>query len=401
MTNINKKTKEQTFNVSKFMANIAIALLIFGFGWYVGAGRVSFGNLHTNELNKNLSGSLDYSSVNDIYSSLRQKYDGQLDEAKLVEGLKSGLVKAAGDPYTEYMPPEDAKEFSGDLEGKFEGIGAELGKDKDNNIIIISPISGYPAEKAGLMPKDIIAEVNGESTYDLSISEVVDKIRGEKGTEVSIKVVRKGAVKEFKITREEINIPSVKQEIKDGVGIITISRFGSDTAGLVDKAADEFVNAKVKGIVLDLRGNPGGLLDSAVKVSGLWLDNGSTILTERRDGKIIETFEAHGTPKLGNIKTVVLVNEGSASASEIVSGALRDNKKATLLGQKTYGKGSVQEPMELDDGGILKITIARWYTPAGKNIDKEGIEPDTKVDITSEDIVSGRDPQLDAALKQL
>lgn len=202
MTNINKKTKEQTFNVSKFMANIAIALLIFGFGWYVGAGRVSFGNLHTNELNKNLSGSLDYSSVNDIYSSLKQKYDGQLDEAKLVEGLKSGLVKAAGDPYTEYMPPEDAKEFSGDLEGKFEGIGAELGKDKDNNIIIISPISGYPAEKAGLMPKDIIAEVNGESTYDLSISEVVDKIRGEKGTEVSIKVVRKGAVKEFKITRE-------------------------------------------------------------------------------------------------------------------------------------------------------------------------------------------------------
>ncbi len=124
-------------------------------------------------------------------------------------------------------------------------------------------------------------------------------------------------------------------------------------------------------------------------------------MTERRDGKIIETFEAHGTPKLGNIKTVVLVNEGSASASEIVSGALRDNKKATLLGQKTYGKGSVQEPMELDDGGILKITIARWYTPAGKNIDKEGIEPDTKVDITSEDIVSGRDPQLDAALKQL
>lgn len=400
----NKISKASGFSKSsksgKFFTNIIVAILIFGFGWYVGNGRIQFGSIN-NSGNTNLPNRLDYSSVNAVYDSLKTKYDGELKEEDLIEGMKAGLVKAAGDPYTEYMSSEAAKSFSSSLEGKFEGIGAELGKDKDNNIIIISPIAGYPAEKAGIQPKDLIAEINGESAYDITISEAVEKIRGEKGTEVSLKIIRKGEVKDIKIIREEINIPSVKYEVRDGTGILTISRFGDDTVKLAREAADEFAKANVDGVVLDLRGNTGGYLSGAVDISSLWLDNGSTILTERRGDVVVETFKAKGSPKLKGIKTVVLVNEGSASASEIVAGALKDNGVATLIGEKTYGKGSVQQPIDLKDGGLLKVTIARWYTPSGKNIDKEGIEPDTKVDLSSDDITSDRDPQLDEALKQV
>lgn len=398
---MNKKEQatEGKRKIFKTASNIVIALAIFGAGWYIGGNGVSFSRYGS--ANSNLPNKLDYSSVDKIYESLKSNYDGELDEAKLIEGVKTGLVKAAGDPYTEYMNPEAAESFNGSLEGKFEGIGAELGKDKDNNIIIISPISGYPAEKAGIMPKDIIAEIDGESAYDLTISEAVEKIRGEKGTSVSLKIVRDGEIKDISITREEINIPSVKSEIKDGVGIMTISRFGEDTVSLARKAADEFASANVSSVVLDLRGNTGGYLSAAVDVSNLWLEKGSTILTERRGDVVIETFKASGTPKLKGKKTVVIINEGSASASEIVAGALRDNNAATLIGQKTYGKGSVQQPIELKDGGLLKITIARWFTPNGKNIDKEGIEPDQKVELSSEDILQDRDPQLEAAKKQL
>ncbi len=381
--------------------NVLVAIAIFVAGWAIGSGNLQFQKYSPNKSNANLPSELDYASLDKLYQSLKDNYDGELDEAKLVEGLKAGLVKAAGDPYTEYMNPETAQSFSNDLEGKFEGIGAELGKDKDNNIVIISPIAGYPAEKAGIKPKDIIAEIDGQSAYDLTISEAVDKIRGDKGTTVTIKIVREGEVKEVSIIREEIDIPSVKSEIKDGIGIMTISRFGDDTVELARKAADEFAAAKVNGVVLDLRGNTGGYLKGAVDVSSLWLDNGSTILTERRGDVVVDTFKSKGSPVLKGVKTVVLINEGSASASEIVSGALKDNKAATLVGLKSYGKGSVQQPIELSDGGILKVTIARWFTPNGKNIDKEGIEPDNKVDISADDIKAGRDPQLDAALNSL
>lgn len=254
----NKKRNSLTIQ-NKLLINLLIAFIIFGFGWLVGSDRISFGqsNLNSNQANKSLPAKLDYSSIDDIYASLKSKYDGELKEEDLINGLKSGLVKAAGDPYTEYLNPKDAEEFNGTLEGTFEGIGAELGKDKDNNIIIISPISGYPAEKAGLLSKDMIAEINGEPAYDLTISEAVKKIRGEKGTEVNLKIVRKGEIKEFNITREEINIPSVKTEIKDGIGIITISQFGDDTTALTREAADKMIAANVKGIILDLRGNTG------------------------------------------------------------------------------------------------------------------------------------------------
>lgn len=381
--------------------SVVVGVALFGFGWAFGSGSISLQSYNAVGSNKDLPNKLDLSSVDTIYRSLRDNFDGELDEAKLLDGIKSGLAKAAGDPYTEYFNAEGAKEFNDSLEGAFEGIGAELGKNADDRIVIVAPLAGYPAEKAGIRSNDIIAGINGEDAGGLSISEAVNKIRGPKGTEVTLTIVRGDKVEEITITRAKITIESVKYEIRDNIGIMTISRFGDDTVALARKAANEFKNKNVKGVILDLRNNPGGYLNAAVDISSLWLDKGDIILTERRDNVAIQTFKASGNPVLNGIKTVVLINEGSASASEITAGALRDNDAATILGQKSYGKGSVQQPINLRDGGLLKITIARWFTPAGKNIDKEGVEPDKKVEITAEDIENKHDPQLDAALKEI
>lgn len=391
--------KSRRVNIKKLILTVMAAAVIFSGGLFIGNGTIRFRSYDPRVENARLPAQLDYSSVDSIYASLKENFDGTLDEAALLDGLKTGLAKATGDPYTEYFNAKDAKSFYGELEGTFEGIGAELGKE-DNNIIIISPIAGFPAEKAGLKPKDIIAEIDGESAYDLTISDAVKKIRGEKGTVVTLTIIRDNVPQEVKITREQITVPSVKHEIKDGIGILTVSRFGDDTSKLSQEAAVAFKAAGVKGVVLDLRGNPGGLLDAAVKLSSLWLDN-KVVLTERRGNTIIETLKSRGTATLRGIPTVVLINGGSASASEITAGALKDNGVATLIGEKTFGKGSVQQPIDLVDGSLLKVTIARWFTPNGKNIDKEGIEPDKKVELTEEDAKASRDPQLDAALTQL
>lgn len=347
------------------------------------------------------AGQLNYGGVDELYNDLRKSFDGQLDTAKLEDGLKEGLVKAAGDPHTEYLTVEENKEFSEQLNGSFEGIGAELSKDGES-IVIIAPIAGFPAEKAGLKARDIIAKINGESAFDISTTEAVKKIRGPKGTKVKLDIIRDGRLMTFEITRDQINIPSVKWEVtEDNIGVMTISRFGEDTVSLARQAANEFKSKNVKGVVLDMRGNPGGLLDSAVGLSNLWLPSGKTILEEKRDDKVIKVYKATGGAVLEGIPTVVLIDEGSASASEITAGALKDNGAATIVGTKSYGKGSVQELVNLRDGGVLKVTIARWFTPNGRNIDKEGIEPDQKVEISEEDVKAGRDPQRDAALKEL
>lgn len=389
--------KRKSFKFKNLAALFLSALIVFYVGWATGAGKISIGQVKPVKANNGLPAKLDYSSVDLIYNSIRDNYDGKLDETKLLDGIKTGLANAAGDPYTEYFSTSDAKDFYGQLDGTFEGIGAELGKDADGNIDIIAPLAGYPAEKAGIKPKDIIASVDGKSTSGLSIDDTVKLIRGKAGTTVKLTVVRDGTPQDISIVRESIQIPSVKSEVKDGVGILTISRFGDDTVKLATAAAEDFKSKNVTGVVLDLRGDPGGLLTAAVGVSSLWLQN-KTVLTERRDGKIIQTYPSEGTATLNGVKTVVLIDGGSASASEITAGALHDNKAATLMGLKSYGKGSVQQPIDFKDGSLLKVTIARWYTPAGKNIDKEGIKPDTEVKISDDDIKAGNDPQLNAAL---
>ena len=352
-------------------------------------------------LNGKTPGQLDLNSLQEVYQALNSKFDGTLDQQRLIDGAKHGLVNASGDPYTTYMSPSEAKEFQGDLEGTFQGIGAELGK-KDDKLTIVSTLDSSPAQKAGLLGGDIILKVNDEDSVSWSIDKAVSKIRGEKGTTVKLTVVRGTEPKEFTITRDQITDPSVKSEITaDNIGIMRISRFGqSDTARLARLAAENFKAKGVKSVIVDLRGNGGGYRDAAVDIAGLWLDN-KVVMTERTNGKITETLKSTSDAILKDMPTIVLINGGSASASEILAGSLKDNNAATLLGEKSYGKGSVQSIETLSNGGQMKITVARWYTPNGKNINKEGISPDTTVAVTEADVLAGKDPQKDAAVAKL
>lgn len=352
--------------------------------------------------NKNAT-ELNLSSVQSLYRELSANFDGELDRQKLVEGAKRGMVDAVGDPYTVYFTAEETKQFLRDLEGTFEGIGAELGK-KNDALTVISTLDGSPAKSAGLLANDVIIMVNGETTNGWSVEEAVTNIRGEKGTSVKLTVARPGEDSPIEITvvRAKITDPSVKTELTDdNIGIIRITRFGqTDTVQLARQYAQDFASKDVKGVVLDLRGNGGGYLEAAQDISSLWLNN-KVVVTERTGGVVVDTLRTRGQTILEGVPTIVLVNGGSASASEIVAGALRDNGAATVVGEKTFGKGVVQDVRSLSDGGSLKVTIASWYTPKGKNISKEGISPDVTVVFSEEDASAGRDPQKDKALELL
>ncbi len=358
------------------------------------------------------TGTLDLKSVQKTYQELKLNYDGKLDEAALIDGASRGLVAAAGDQYTVFMDAKEAQAFNDDLSGNIGGgIGAEIGS-RNNLPTIIRILPGNPAEKAGLLAGDVIIAVNDEPSADWTATKAAEKIRGAVDTTVKIKVMRASEEKNFTITRATISNPSVQSSVSNGIGILTIGRFDDETSSLARKAAAEFRNQNVRGVVLDLRGNGGGYLNSAQDVSGLWLNN-QVVVSERTNGKVVDELKSGTNAILAGIPTVVLVNGGSASASEIVAGALQDHKAATLIGEKTFGKGTVQKVINLSGSGtllydasnaggpLLKVTIARWYTPNGKNITKEGISPDQTIELKAEDANAGRDPQLEAAKKKL
>lgn len=367
-------------------------------GVNVGNGRID-PHHHSNSSNSQLPSKLDYSSVDQVYQSLKQNYDGKLTEAQLIDGLKHGLATSTKDPYTTYFTAKEAKDFSDELNNSFSGVGAQLGLDKDGNLEVIAPIDGLPADKAGLKAKDIIVTINGADTTGMSVDDAVSRIRGPKGTEVKLQVVRnKTQPLDFKITRQDINLPSVKTKTLDGnIGYIQITTFANDTAELTKKAADQFKAQGVKGIILDLRDDPGGLLDASVKVSSLWLPQGTKILDEKQGSTVVDSQSSSGDATLLGIPTVILVNGGSASASEITAGALHDNKAAFIIGEKSYGKGVVQQLVNFRDGSQLKVTVASWYRPNGQNINHRGITPDKVVKISDAEAKAGTDTQLQAA----
>lgn len=373
-------------------------LAVFILGVNIGNGRITVFS-RAKGPSASLPSKLDYSSVNQIYQSLKDNYDGKLTAQQLEDGLKHGLAQATKDPYTNYFNAKEAKEFNEQITNSFSGIGAQLGQDSKGNLEVIAPIAGTPAEKAGLKPKDLIAEINGESTTGMSVDDAVSKIRGKAGTKVKLSVVRnKTQPLTFVITRDNIKIPSVKTKTLDGnIGYIQISNFADDTYELTSKAIQQFKDDGVKGLIIDMRNNPGGLLDQAVNISSLWLPTGTNILKEKTGVTVIKSYESTGNDIARGIPTVVLINEGSASASEITAGALRDNKAVYLIGEKSYGKGVVQQLINFNDGSQLKVTVASWYRPNGQNINHKGIKPDKTVKMTDEDIKADKDPQLQAA----
>ena len=339
-------------------------------------------------------------SVQTTYQQLKLNYDGKLDEQALIDGASRGLVAAAGDRYTVFMDAKEASDFDKDLSGDIGGgIGVELGM-RNDQATVIRVLADNPAEKAGLKAGDVVLKVNGELATGWDTAKVAEKVRGESGTTVKVVVQRDDETKEFTITRAIVNNPSVQARVENGIGIMKLSRFDEGTSALAKKAAENFKQQQVKGVILDLRGNGGGYLEAAQSVAGLWLDN-KVVVSERVNGKVSDELKSSNAPVLNGMKTVVLVDGDSASASEIVAGALQDYNAATLVGEKTFGKGTVQKILDLGAGTKLKVTVARWYTPKGKNITKEGIKPNQTVSLSKDDANAGRDPQFDAAIKAL
>jgi len=344
---------------------------------------------------------LDLSSLQDTYQALKANYDGDINDTKLVEAANKGIVSALGDDYTVYFNAAEAQSFNDDLSGSIGGgIGAELSV-RNERVTIVRVLADNPAQKAGLAVGDAITAINDVDVLATeTLNDVVMKIRGDVGTTVKLGVLRDSGKEVFTITRAEVTNPSVYSSVQDGVGILTITRFDDQTGALARAAAESFKTKNVSSVILDLRGNGGGYLTAAQDVAGIWLNN-KTVVTEKTNGKVVDELTSGSRAILEGIPTVVLVNGSSASASEITAGALQDHGAAKLVGEKTFGKGSVQRLLNLPGGAELKVTIAKWYTPNGNNISKEGIVPDEVVKLAIEDLNASRDPQLKAAKELL
>jgi carboxyl-terminal processing protease len=353
---------------------------------------------------------VDLSQFWNVWALLDEKYSSASsteaisDEAK-IEGAIKGLVEAYGDPYTVYLPPSDAEQFEDDISGNFSGVGMEVGM-RDGLITIISPLPGTPAEKAGILSGDVLVKIDGESTEGMSIDAAVKRIRGEKGTDVTFTIYRDGEVEfiEKTVTRDTIEIPTVKTEKQGDTFIIALYSFNAVSESKMQDALNEFVASDSEKLVIDLRGNPGGFLQSAVDIASFFLPAGKVVVKEQGsvggDDKVFRTRNRQ-VKDFNPRNLVVLVDNGSASASEILAGALKDHGVATIIGVPTFGKGSVQELVELDDGSSLKVTVARWFTPNGVSISDGGLAPDYVIKRTPEDREAGVDPQKDAALRFL
>ena len=342
----------------------------------------------------------------ETWQTLKEKFidKTKFDNQKMLYGAISGVVSSLEDPYTVFMNPEESKKFLEDVSGKFEGVGMEIGQ-KKGQLQVISPLEGTPAQKAGLRPGDKIVKIDDVYANELTVDEAVSKIRGSKGTEVTLTIFREGwnDTKEFKIVRDVIEVPSLKWEIKnDDIAYIKLYQFSEKAGNDFKKASLEILNSPAKKIILDIRNNPGGYLEISKDIASLFLKKGSLVAIEDF-GNETESKEyiADGNDIFSEFPMVVLINQGSASASEILAGALRDDRGIKLIGETSFGKGSVQEIQNLNGGSSLKVTVAKWLTPKGQSISDHGLVPDIEVEITDEDYQNDKDPQLDKALEIL
>ncbi len=347
---------------------------------------------------------IDFSLFWEAYHKLQEKFVNgkEFDQREMIYGAISGMVKSLGDPYTVFLNPDETKRFVEDVKGSFEGVGMEIGMRK-GQLQVIAPLEGTPAQKAGLRAGDKIMKVDDTLTADLTIDEAVDLIRGPKGSKVTLTIYREDweTTKEIEIERAVIEVPSLKWEIiEDSIAYVKIYHFTAKASLDFDMAAIEILASPAQKIILDLRNNPGGYLEVAQDIAGWFLERGDTITIEDFGEKEEEKiYPSQGPARLTEYPLVVLINQGSASGSEILAGALRDNRSIKLIGEASFGKGSVQELERLKEGSSLKITVAKWLTPNGDLITDVGLEPDIKVELTDEDYEEDRDPQLDKAIE--
>lgn len=375
---------------AKTLLTYALGPILFLLGLMLG--------INANVAQRSTLGSLDTTTVQEVYGILRQDFDGTLDSTQLMDGVKAGLAAGTGDEFTRYMSPQAMKEFTQRMHGDgFVGIGVELGF-KDDELVIIAPQPSSPAAKAGVRAGDVIVAIDGKKVYAMPQEEAVALLRGKAGSRVELTVQRGSQLHDISVERHAIATPSVQASVSgDNIGIMTISTFDANTGELARQAAQQFQTHGVRGVVLDMRGNPGGAVNAANDVLSLWLQRGSTTMIEKRGQQVLRTYRTNQHPVLSDVSTVVLLDESSASASEVVAGALRDFDKAKIVGTQSFGKGSVQEVRPLSNGGALAFTVSRWFTPKGNSIDGVGLVPDTIVEQSG----ARDDAQLRTALGML
>lgn len=386
--------------MSKIFSKISFVLMIFLIIISFVAGYRSGENVEEKTVLNNIPEGIDFSIVNDVWDQLEEKYLGQLDHKQMVYGAAKGIAESLGDPYTVFYDPQESQVFQESISGAFEGLGMEVGV-RDKVLTIIAPIKGSPAQSAGLLSGDKIIKIGDEFTSDMTIDEAVSKMRGKKDTKVVLTIFRDGwkDAKEFEIARAVINIPSVDIAMLDNnIAHLTIYQFNDNLTLQFINAANEIVNHEAKKIILDLRNNPGGLLDKAQEVAGWFLDKGALVLIEEYSDGLQKEYKAKGNSYFKDYPIIILVNGGTASGAEILAASLKENNtKVQLIGEKTFGKGLVQEALELEGNSFLKVTTAKWLTPNGNEINKIGITPDIEIQMP-EDATSS-DPQLDKAIE--
>jgi carboxyl-terminal processing protease len=382
-------------NITIVIISVAI-LASFGLGMLVGRNQVVCQVCPPSDV--------DFSLFWSAWNMIQQRFvdKTKMDIQKMVYGAISGMIDSLEDPYTVFMDPKDTKKFAADVKGSFEGVGMEIGI-RNDQLQVVAPLEGTPAQKAGMKAGDKILAINGTSTAGMAVDRAVDLIRGPRGTKVILNVLRSdwNEPRDIEITRATIDVPSLKWEMKEGdIAYIRLYQFSENASWDFSRAAIEILNSGAKRIILDLRNNPGGYLEVANDIAGWFLESGHPVTIEDFGGKQERnTYRAQGNSALMNYPLVVLINQGSASGSEILAGALRDNRGIKLIGEKSFGKGSVQEVEKLSDGSSLKITIAKWLTPKGESISEKGLEPDIKVELTEKDVEAGRDTQLEKAIE--
>ena len=394
---MSKQWEERQVSLGGAIIGGVITLVL---GLFIG---LNWGNLSASILPffgfRSASTSADWSALDEVYAALVTNYDGEIDRDLLVEGAKQGLVAAVGDLYTVYMTADEAAAYQAALHGEVgAGVGIEMAL-RDGYVRVLRTLPDNPAREAGVLAGDIIYKIDGEEVYAEDTETIANKLKGEPGTEVTLTVARDGEEESFTLTRETINNVSAYVDYRDHTAIITVTRFDNDTGTKIQQIVrDEFPDHDVQKVILDLRNNGGGYVSAAQDLLSLWLDGDEILVQSGRTSGDTTTYANRNQALLADTPTIVLVNGATASASEIVAGALQDYDAATILGETTYGKGVVQTLLNLSGGTLLKVTTARWYTPLGTSINGQGITPDVTVELTYDDTNHGRDPQLDAAL---
>jgi len=387
--NMNKKFKKLSL-----ILLIGIILISFGLGSLFGKSQVVCQVCPPEDVN--------FSLFWEAWKILEERFvePQKIDTQVMIYGAISGMVESLGDPYTIFLNPERSKVFSEDISGKFEGVGMEIGI-RERELQVVAPLEGTPAQRAGLRAGDKIMKIDGEPSLDITIEEAVSLIRGPKGTEVILTIFREDwdEARDIEIERAVIEIPSLKWELKEGdIAYIRLYHFTQIADYEFNKAAMEILNSPAKRIVLDLRNNPGGYLEVAQDIAGWFLENGQIVAIEDF-GEGEKEYKAEGLGRFSDYPIVCLINKGTASGSEILAGALRDNRGVIIIGERSFGKGSVQELVRLRDGSNLKITIAKWLTPKRESIADIGLEPDIEIEMSEEDYLEGKDPQLEKAIE--